>query len=505
MRSKVIVILAVVCLVAVGVYAALLNEGQPLPERYIQHEKAQHIEDLSAEDQAAASSTSTDPETFASHLPAISIDTGGQEIPGGPIYDENGKYLADENSVMIPSLAPDGSETIAANVKVFDNGQGANRLSNQADLESDCRIRIRGNSSRRYDKKNYLLTLVKEDGTDNDQELLGMDKCETWVLHGPGIDKSLIRNYLAYSIAGQYMDKFVPEIRFFELFIDGQYKGLYAAVESIKVEEGRLQVNPTDENTVATSYVVSIDEKSQSATTLSTFLNYTLRVGTYLDVVYPNEELLTEERREWINNDISAWEKSLFSYDYDTSDYGYWTTLDVSSFVDMYILNEFAINDDFGAYSTYLYKDLRGKVTLGPPWDYDNTFDNYQLETPVDEFYIVERAWYYMLFKDEEFCERTISRYRSLRQGVLSEDYLNTFIDETIDYLDVAIDRNWVVWGYTFQEDNHLKPEERQPASFEEAISNLKSFIHDRGAWLDQYIENLRQYSHESAVKKFNH
>ena len=177
----------------------------------------------------------------------------------------------------------------------------------------------------------------------------------------------------------------------------------------------------------------------------------------------------------------------------------------MSSFVDMYILNEFAINDDFGAYSTYLYKDLRGKVTLGPPWDYDNTFDNYQLETPVDEFYIVERAWYYMLFKDEEFCERTISRYRSLRQGVLSEDYLNTFIDETIDYLDVAIDRNWVVWGYTFQEDNHLKPEERQPASFEEAISNLKSFIHDRGAWLDQYIENLRQYSHESAVKKFNH
>lgn len=100
MRSKVIVILAAVCLVAVGVYAALLNEGQPLPERYIQHEKAQHIEDLSAEDQAAVSSTSTDPETFASHLPVISIDTGGQEIPGGPIYDENGRYLVDENSVF---------------------------------------------------------------------------------------------------------------------------------------------------------------------------------------------------------------------------------------------------------------------------------------------------------------------------------------------------------------------------------------------------------------------
>lgn len=195
MKRVVITMLACVALVVVGVYAALLNEGKPLPERYIQHEKAQHIEDLPAEDQAAASSTSIDPETFASHLPVISIDTGGQEIPGGPIYDENGGYLADENDVLIPQPAADGSDSIAASVKVFDSAGEANRLSNRADLESDCRIRIRGNSSRRYDKKNYQLTLVKKNGTDNDQELLGMDASETWVLHGPGLDKTLLRKF----------------------------------------------------------------------------------------------------------------------------------------------------------------------------------------------------------------------------------------------------------------------------------------------------------------------
>ena len=497
--------LACVALVVVGVYAALLNEGQPLPERYIQHEKAQHIEDLPAEDQAAASSTSIDPETFASHLPVISIDTGGQEIPGGPIYDENGDYLADENDVLIPQPAADGSDSIAASVKVFDSAGEANRLSNRADLESDCRIRIRGNSSRRYDKKNYQLTLVKKNGTDNDQELLGMDASETWVLHGPGLDKTLLRNYLSYNIAGQYMSGFVPDVRFLELFIDGEYRGVYVATESIKMEDGRVRLNPTDENTIATSYIVAIDEKNEGATTLSTFLNYTLRVGIYYDVVYPTESLLTEERREWIEQDVSSWEKALFSYDYDTADYGYWSTLDVASFVDMYILNEFVINDDFGAYSTYFYKDLRGKVTMGPPWDYDNAFDNYQLETPIDEFYIVERAWYYMLFKDERFCEQVIDRYRDLRNGVLSEGHLDAFVDDAIAYLGPAVFRNWEVWGYTFQDDQRLERNERRPLSFEEAVSDLKSFIHDRGAWLDRYIENLRQYSHESAVKKFNH
>ena len=144
-------------------------------------------------------------------------------------------------------------------------------------------------------------------------------------------------------------------------------------------------------------------------------------------------------------------------------------------------------------------------MTLGPPWDYDNAFDNYKLETPADKFYTVERAWYYMLFKDEQFCEQVINRYRSLRHGVLSEDYLYSFIDDTLDYLGPAIERNWTVWDYTFEEDRELTPEARQPQSFEEAIDDLKTFIHERGAWLDQYIENLRQYSHESAVKKFNH
>lgn len=505
MRSRIIAALAAVCLVAVGVGAALLNEGQPLPERYVQHEKAQHLEDLSVEDQAAASSTSVDPETFASHLPVISIDTGGQEIPGEPMRDADGRYLADENDVAIPTLASDGSESITAHLRAFESQEGANRLSDQASVESDCRIRIRGNTSRFYDKKNYQLVLTKDDGSDNDQELLGMDECETWVLHGPAIDKSLIRNYLAYNLAGQFMKNYVPDVRYCELFIDGEYKGLYLLTESIKVEEGRIQINEPDNNDVQTSYVAAIDEMSPSETTISTFLHYTLRQGLYTDVVYPNEADLSEERKAWIEDDISAWEKALFSYDYDTSDYGYWTTLDVDSFIDMFVLNEFVINDDFGAYSTYVYKDVRGKVTLGPPWDYDNAFDNYMVETRIDNFYVVERSWYYMLFKDETFCEQAINRYRNLRENVLSESHITSFIDETLAYLGPAIERNWSVWDYTFQSDDYLQPESRRPASFDKAIDDLKTFIHERGAWLDQYIENLRQYSHESAVKKFNH
>ena len=37
--------------------------------------------------------------------------------------------------------------------------------------------------------------------------------------------------------------------------------------------------------------------------------------------------------------------------------------------------------------------------------------------------------------KDEKFVEKIINRYHELRKTYLSEDYLNSYIDETIEYL----------------------------------------------------------------------
>ena len=50
-----------------------------------------------------------------------------------------------------------------------------------------------------------------------------------------------------------------------------------------------------------------------------------------------------------------------------------------------------------------------------------------------------------------------------------------------------------------------IQPEERNPHSFEEAIQQIRDFIHIRGAWMDEYIETVAQYSHYSKNKKFNH
>ena len=68
----------------------------------------------------------------------------------------------------------------------------------------------------------------------------------------------------------------------------------------------------------------------------------------------------------------------------------------------------------------------------------------------------------------------------------------------------------YAVWGYSFNSENldsrnKLHPDERNPESYEEAVGQMTDELIGRLEWLDENIEVLKQYCHESAVKKFNH
>ncbi|MDR4022924.1 MAG: CotH kinase family protein, partial [Eubacteriales bacterium] len=139
-------------------------------------------------------------------------------------------------------------------------------------------------------------------------------------------------------------------------------------------------------------------------------------------------------------------------------------------------------------------------------WDFNSCCDNYNVSSiQPQRFQLQYVPWYYMLIKDEHFVNRVIERYNQLRETYLSDEYLLNYIDETIEWLGPAIDRNFEVWGYTFEDYTPLYPSERNPENYDEAVEQLKTFIVERGAWMDENIETLKQFCHESKIKKFNH
>lgn len=438
---------------------------------------------------------------LCTHLPLVVIDTGGVEIPGKPL-GESGR---DEDGRVITyySRAQDGSARITAEMTVID-GEGYNHVSDEGTVSSSISIRVRGRSSRYFAKSSYALTLLHEDGSNNAQALMGMDAHHDWALYGPYLDKTNLRNYMFYNISGELMD-YAPNVRYCELVLNGEYQGLYVMTETITAGQNgaRLPLEVSKRYQKYTGYAVRLDQNHDKSETINSFTGYTFRRETDLEIVYPGPANQTPQIVENITQDISDFEKMLYSYDYDDDDEGYAAHIDIDSFIDAFLINEITANYDFGGLSTYLYKGIDGKFRVCV-WDFNNSCDNFDVPMGWRSIELEGIVWYTMLMKDEDFTKRTIDRYRVLRENQFSDAYLDSYIDSVVEYLGPAAARDRARWEQTYEEGyGMLEDDARNTETYEEAIDQLKTYLHRRLEWMDENIESLRQYSVESKVKKY--
>lgn len=487
MKYKILGVTAMVLMVLIAFSAAALDQDNP-NNRIHQH--------LTARGPDAG--CDCDGSELCTHLPLVVIDTGGVEIPGEPI-SEDGVEAGFTTTAQ-------GESMLTGSISVMSSNEHNHHPSDAPDLESNISIRIRGNSSRYFEKKSYLIRLIDDEENYCSEEMMGMAPHYEWALHGPYLDKSLIRNYMCYNISGEIME-YAPNVRFCEVILNGEYIGLYVMTETItNGEDCRLDLSNPVDGSNQTGYVLRMDAGSDNPLkNIDTFSVYTYRNLQKIDIQYPRSGDLTPERVDYINRDFSNFEKILYSYDYDTEPYAWWNQADVNSFVDYFIINEFTANYDAGWRSTYVYRDIRGKYKM-VVWDFNSACNNYKEDFMSPQLFMMEGVpWYRMLTKDEHFIDRVISRYRYLRTTYLEEDYLINYTKDVTAYLGPAIDRNFEVWGDTFAEFRPLVPDGRNPADHDEALEQLQQFIYERGSWMDESIDVLLQYCHESKVKKFNH
>ena len=442
--------------------------------------------------------------SFCTHLPLIEIETGGKTIPG---------LLVGKDDIFGEAqytMAEDGNSMITVHMDVFDRATKHNHPTDEPTISTATQIRARGHSSREFGKPPFLLKLKTDDGMERDEALLGMNEHNEWVLHGPFLDKSLIRNYLFYNLSGEIMD-YAPNCRFCELILDGDYKGIYLLVETITAgEDGRLPIIMKKKNNLLSGYLLRIDRPTEAdLETLRDVDVYTERTYTqHMDVAirYPGKERLTEKIKNQIEKDFSAFEKAMYSYDYDSGDYSYKTYIDVDSFVDYYIINAVSSNMDAGRFSTYLYKAINGKYKLCV-WDFNNCCNNFvDDETGADFDGIRSAVYYNMLFRNREFVNQVIARYRDLRKTVLSEEYLRQYIADTIAFLGDAVDRDSARWADYIASDPLIDAENkgRNPHSQKEAVEMLEDNLFSRLNWMDENIDYLLQFCAGSANKKFS-
>lgn len=488
MKYKRIGLAACAAALLLAVFAPLCYAGHETIGRVHQHQTQTPDYDCTDENDGG----------LCTYLPIVEITTGGVTIPGRPVYDGLGNvsYTTADNS----------ETTIAAEMTVIGTDTSVYHHANGTpDMESQIRIRIRGNSSRSFDKPSYAIRLVDADGTNAPQSIMGMDAHHEWVLYGPWLDKTAVRNYMFYNLSGEIMG-YAPNVRYCELIVDGEYQGLYVMTERITGGKNgaRLGLTVSAKKHEYTGYLLRLDHMRPNEEQLRSFSTYTYTTPLLLQIEYPGEKNRDAALTEQIRQDFSDFEKSLYSFDYDREFYGYQAQIDVDSFVDYFIINELSSNADAGNYSTYIYRGTDDLFHMCV-WDFNNACDNYfEEEISYEGFFLQNRLWYWMLMKDEDFTERIIHRYHELRRGILSEEALDQYIDETLEFLAPALERNDERWGDVSQQANLLVPGDRNLDSRAAAEGQLKGYLHNRGSWLDEHIELLRQYSAASKVKQYN-
>ena len=237
------------------------------------------------------------------------------------------------------------------------NAQGS-----YSNLSLNGGIRGRGNSSFLwYDKKPYRLKL-------NDKhKMLGLGKAKSWVLLANYRDVTDLMNTFVFEM-GRWMGlPYTNHTRYVELFLNGDYKGIYQLTEQVQQNKNRVAVS--DERGILISLDVD-DGPAESPAATDNFWSDVYHMPVC--VKYPDDEYFTSNTVDSVRTVFGELEQAIKSKDYAQVE----QMLDIPSFIKYLQIQEFVYNVELSApRSIFMHKDGDGKWVMGPLWDFDAGYD----------------------------------------------------------------------------------------------------------------------------------
>lgn len=428
-------------------------------------------------------------------LPVVIIDANGQHMESVSDTSANQRTLPYEANFSLYDVHFDGTTYVEEESKPA--------------IKEKVQIDIRGHSSRINPKKQFSLKFVDETGGEKDVSILNMSTDHEWVLHGISADTSLIRSYVAYQASGEIM-AFAPDTRFVEVYIiddqtsevnDVSYRGVYMLMEKITRSSERVAITKADERYTDTSFIIErnkikdgehvVDRSWNNVLDQMVIAEGIIKKKSALSYVYPGKTRITDNQKEIIDNYIHDFESTLHSQNFTDKKDGYRKYIDLKSFVDYAIINDFFYNIDGGEDNTYFYRDIGGRLYAGPVWDFDLILGlpEDSSNSSAEGFKMVNTTWFDQLFKDPFFVDTYIKRYQFLRKNILSEDYLYDLIDDAVEELGDAVARNNAKWNVATS----------QAEDYKDQIQQIKDYIAKRANWMDQNTANLYRLNEDNS------
>lgn len=331
-------------------------------------------------------------------------------------------------------------------------------------LENKAEMKGRGNSTWTFwEKKGYQIKFEEK------MSVLGMNPAKKWVLLANAADDSMMRNQLIFRMVKNFDMKFVPAFEYVDLWIDGDYRGLYLIGEKPEIGKSRLNLEKPEgamfehdvgfyeeeeywfySETLKRQFTLK-DIKEETPDNIETAMNTFLdSLDNFMNWLYTAD--LQQITLEQLNEKI-----------------------DVDSFIKYYLINEYVLNRESFVSSFFWYQDgMEDVLHLGPVWDFDTCLGN-DAGIDVESKYGYNHTVFAYLLEIPEFLERTKELYAQYKYAFANmiddADVLKAQIEDSVQM-------NYLRWNLLG------KPNPKSPlADYHDTFEESVLFIQD---WLKQ-------------------
>ena len=393
-----------------------------------------------------------------STLPCISIDV------------EDGKGITSTVRYLNATMTITGSEyahyNISTNVQI--RGRGHSSFDGKA------------SPSDYAGKNSYRLKLEQK------ANLLGVGETsdKDWVLISGKYDISALRNHLIWSLAESMGTiPYVPSYTWVNLYLNGDFRGMYTLVEKIEVASDRVNIDESPSTDPATvGYLVEYDLRGAYQSGAKEGLTYFYIPG--LDETFAwtlQSEVYTSAETAAVREHLILCNEAILSGDRERME----EYVDMASVIDMFILQELSKNPDAGCSSFYMQRDAGGKLYLTAPWDFDFAMGTYSVSNTTsglvaDGEGVTSHPWFEFLVTQPWFMELVLNRLEEIEP--LLEEILTDVEERMMPYLKPAADANharWNVYGQKFSKYPSDQVSVHR-TSYEDHVDFLVSWVEKR-------------------------
>jgi len=461
-----------------------------------------------------------------STLPVISIETVSRDAD---VMDFVTKPIAGHIASELASSTPDYqippepySEDCIISLTNIDGTKMLDSVS--------AEVKVRGNETTSYEKKPLRIKF------DKPQDMLRMNKgtkFKNWILLAEYKDASMLRNKTALSIARDLLRKdghYVTDAEFVEVFINGEYWGVYLLTEMQQVHAERVNISPVTSGYTGTDigYFLVLDEYYMNEDALHRFhIDYTdnaplpphdSKEGNGVSII---SEIYSQEQRDFIASYVHNVYRILYAAAYRNEAYRFnadYTAIekttaltpqeaveqvvDLQSLIDSYILNEVVCDPDLYQSNFYMTADFgpngNKKLTFEAPWDFDSALGNTSGCSDTTGFYAANtiagsnmdsiNPWLAVLTNADWYQELIKDSWTTAYDDKVFERALN-MIETDSQNCQTAFAKNYMKWDNINQNEvfaTELSPKAAACKNETEAIAYLSEWLTSRINFLNE-------------------